>query len=83
MATLPIELREGYVEDHKHPLVPALREFVRTNKLAGVVLISFTDDKVGVTVSSPSRRFGEALQPIADDILRRIDDGDFDPASEH
>jgi hypothetical protein len=81
--TLPIELREGYEEDHRHPLVAALREFVASNKLAGVVLISFSDTKVGVTVSSPSRRFGEALQPIADDILRRIDDGDFDPSLTH
>lgn len=83
MPKLPLELRDGFVETSGHPLIPELRSLVAKQGLAGAILISFTMDDVGITVRSPNERFGRVLQELADRLLVMIDDGDFDPSTEH
>ena len=64
--------------DPNHPLIKALREVVRQNKLNGAVMLTFTADRVGVNSSSPSPEFGSVMEKLADAILFAFDRGDFD-----
>jgi len=43
------------------------------------VLISFTDERVGVNSSGEPDRFGRAMEQLGDRLLAAIDDGKFDP----
>lgn len=65
--------------DPNHPLTAALRNLVRGAGLHGAVLISFSGDRVGINSSAPSPVFARAMEDLANNILARIDDGDFDP----
>lgn len=60
-------------------LARELGQLATRNGLRGCVLISFTDDRVGVNSSGVPDEFGKVMESLADKLLCAIDDGDFDP----
>lgn len=67
-------------------LRPALRELVRKAGLHGAVLVSFYEGgdgpRVGVNASGRNAAWGAATDRLSGMMLRRIDDGDFDGATD-
>lgn len=82
MADTPKRLadRPGYQEDHDqaHPLTAGLRDLVEKNNLHGAVLLTFYGDSVGVNANAGTPLFRAVMQRLADRLLQRLDDGDFD-----
>jgi hypothetical protein len=76
---LPLEKREGYRAEPNHELVEALRELRETHGLVGCVLLSFTNERVGVDSSACTAEFGTVMQALGNRILTAMDDGQFDP----
>lgn len=63
-------------------LRPALGEIVRKAGLHGAVLVSFYADQIGVNSSGRDPTWGDITENLADLILRRFDDGEYDAAVE-
>lgn len=61
-----------------HPLTASLRDIVRKNNLLGGVMLTFSNERVGVNSSSPSDLFGTVMEKLGDAILEAFDRGDFD-----
>ena len=63
----------------KSALAKELGQLARRHQLVGVVLISFTSDRIGVNSSGVDGPFGQEMERLGDRILAAIDDGKFDP----
>lgn len=77
----PLHGRKGLrTESPKtNALARELGQLAKRNGLRGCVLISFTDDRVGVNSSGGPDSFGGEMERLGDRILAAIDDGMFDP----
>lgn len=65
-----------------HPLLDDLKALAEKHDLAGCVLIAFDveNDRVSTTVAGTNKIFvDQGMKPLADQLLARIDDGEFDP----
>lgn len=56
-----------------------LGQLAKRHRLMGVVLISFTGERVGVNSSGETYLSGRAMEQLGHRILAAIDDGKFDP----
>ena len=65
----------------KNALARDLGQLAARHGLRGCVLVSFTDDRVGVNSSGEPDSFGQHMERLGDKILAAIDDGMFDPES--
>lgn len=77
----PLGGRPGLIEESaaKNALAKDLGQLARRHGLCGCVLISFTDERVGVNSSGQSDDFGRVMEVLGDRLLAAIDDGKFDP----
>ncbi|WP_057390486.1 hypothetical protein [Pseudomonas aeruginosa] len=74
--------RPGLQVAADHPLVCDLNALAVKHGLAGCVLIAFDveSDRVSTTAGGTNPGFVEAgMMPLADELLARIDNGEFDP----
>ena len=62
-------------------LARELGQLATRHHLRGCVLISFTDDRVGVNSSGEPDSFGLHMEQLGNRLLAAIDDGRFDPIS--
>ncbi|MEA8592286.1 hypothetical protein PZT57_26930 [Pseudomonas aeruginosa] len=65
-----------------HPLLDDLRSLAEKHGLAGCVLIAFDveNDRVSTSVPGTNQAFvDQGMKPLADQLLARIDNGEFDP----
>lgn len=77
----PLAGRPGLVVESAevNALAKDLGQLAKRHGLRGCVLISFTDERVGVNSSGEPDRFGRAMEQLGDRLLAAIDDGKFDP----
>jgi len=74
--------REGLIVSSTHPIIADLNVLAAKHNLIGVVLVGFdlATERVFTTVGGTNAEFVErGMKPLANKILARIDDGDFDP----
>ncbi|HBO5516254.1 TPA: hypothetical protein L4559_005183 [Pseudomonas aeruginosa] len=65
-----------------HPILDDLRSLAEKHGLAGCILISFDvdNDRVSTSVAGTNQVFvDQGMKPLADQLLARIDNGEFDP----
>lgn len=80
--TSPLHGRDGLRERRDHPVTRNLSRLVEQHNLQGAVLITFQGGDVSVTSSAMNNRWLGAMEKLGDMILAKIDDGDFDAATE-
>jgi hypothetical protein len=82
MSNPTTEGRPGLRISSKHPLIADLEALARKHGLIGCVLIGFDrppKDLVSMTAASESPIFLAAMKRLGDQMLARIDNGEFDP----
>lgn len=77
----PLAGRPGLVVESAgvNALAKDLGQLAKRHGLRGCVLISFTDERVGVNSSGEPASFGRHMEQLGDRILAAIDDGKFEP----
>ena len=71
--------RPGLITSRTHPLIRELRKLAKRHGLQGCVLVSFSAERVAVNSCGEPDLFGKAMEQLADRILAKIDDGEFNP----
>lgn len=74
--------RPGLKISSVHPLIDDLNALAAKHGLIGCVLVAFDEksDRVSTTVGGTNELFvNQGMKPLADQLLARIDNGDFDP----
>ncbi|MDS9914981.1 hypothetical protein RMI87_15865 [Pseudomonas aeruginosa] len=82
MSTPTTDGRKSRRISSTHPLLDDLKALAEKHGLAGCVLIAFDVDneRVSTTVAGTNQAFVEqGMKPLSDQLLARIDDGEFDP----
>ena len=75
---IPLDQRPGLQVRHGSPVTQSLSRLAKEHRLTGAVLITFHGDEVSTT-SCGEGAFADWMERLADAILTRIDDGEFDP----
>jgi hypothetical protein len=76
----PLSSQPGYREEsgQTNHLAKDLGQLARKHHLRGCVLVSFTDDRVGINSSGEPDAMADAMEQLADRFLTGIMDGKFD-----
>lgn len=72
--------RPGLKISSRHPLVADLEALRAKHDLAGCLLIAFDTkaDRTSVTAAAKHSLFFDAMKRLGDQVLARIDNGEFD-----
>jgi hypothetical protein len=83
-AASPLTGRPGLVTEcaETNPLARELGQLAKRHGLRGAVLISFTEDRVGVNSSGDPAAFAIHMERLGERLLAAIDDGAFDPLAD-
>lgn len=73
LATMQTELPEN------NPLAQDLGRLAKRHGLRGCVLISFTENRVGINSSADSDLMLQHMQELADKLLAAITNGEYNP----
>lgn len=80
-SSVPLSQRPGLRTEAAatNALAQELGKLAERHGLRGCVLVSFTDDRVGVNSSGEPAAFASHMERLGDRLLAAIDDGMFDP----
>ena len=72
--------RPGLKISSRHPLIADLEALRAKHGLAGCVLVAFDTkaDRTSVTAAAEHPMFFDAMKRLGDQVLARIDNGEFD-----